>query len=180
MKQFEPKFKKGILFVCLGNICRSPIAESVFRHIAEQRGFADHFFVDSAGLGSWHIGNPPDERAQAAMLLRGMDISDLRARRVTSRDFEKFDLILAMDRSNRNALHKMAPAEHRNKISLLMDYAPNLAVHEIPDPFFGEKDGFDYVCQLIDAACRGLFVKLTAHPAAQTTPATGSFAPING
>ncbi len=114
------------------------------------------------------------------MLSRGIDISDLRARRVTSSDFEKFDLILAMDRSNRNALRKRAAIDHHEKIVLLMDYAPNLSVHEIPDPFFGNKDAFDYACQLIDAACRGLFVKLTARPLSQTTSADRPLAPMNG
>lgn len=180
MQQSAPILKKSILFVCLGNICRSPIAEAVFRHISAQRGFANSFYVDSAGLGSWHIGNPPDDRARAAMLARGIDISDLRARRVTHDDFETFDLILAMDRSNRDALIKLAPKEHEHKISLFMDYAPNLAVHEIPDPFFGDKDNFDYACQLIDAACRGLFVSLTAQSAAHTTPASRPSVPMNG
>jgi low molecular weight protein-tyrosine phosphatase len=163
---------KSILFVCLGNICRSPIAEGMFRHIAKQRGFADHFVIDSAGLGSWHIGNPPDDRAQAAMRHRGIDIGDRLARQITPCDFEKFELILAMDRANRNALLKLAPKEHQHKIKLFMDFAPNLSVHEIPDPFFGDVEGFDYICQLVDAACRGLLVTLTAaQPSCQATPA---------
>jgi protein-tyrosine phosphatase len=141
--------------------------------------------VDSAGLGSWHIGNPPDERAQAAMRIRGIDIGDQRARRITLSDFEQFDLILAMDRTNRNALLKLAPKDYHHKIRLFLDYAPNLCVHEIPDPFFGDHDGFDYVCQLVDAACRGLLVSLTTQqPMAQTTPATPPasrpLAPLNG
>lgn len=181
MKQHATGLNKSILFVCLGNICRSPIAEGVFRRIAAQRGFPNHFHVDSAGLGSWHIGNPPDQRAQAAMATRGIDISDLRARRVVPDDFERFDLILAMDRSNRNGLLKLAPNEHQHKIALFMDFAPNMSVHEIPDPFFGDKDGFDYALQLIDAACRGLFVSLTTTPpGSQTTPATSPLAPISG
>jgi protein-tyrosine phosphatase len=174
---------KRILFICLGNICRSPIAEGFFRHIAMQRKMLDRFTVDSAGLGSWHIGHPPDKRAQAAMMARGIDISGLRARRIASADFETFDLILAMDRANRDGLLKLAPKEHRDKVRLFMEYAPNLCVQEIPDPFFGDKDGFDYVCQLIDAACRGLLVSLTAKPASQdqATPAARPLASsLNG
>jgi protein-tyrosine phosphatase len=172
MKQSVPIQKRNILFVCLGNICRSPIAEGVFNHLLRQRGLDGPLTVASAGLGSWHIGNPPDKRAQNAMRLRGIDISQSRARRVEPDDFARFDMILAMDRSNRDALQKMAPPEHRHKVALFMDYAPNLCVHEIPDPFFGDLDGFDYAYQLIEAACRGLLVSLTARPApeAQATP----------
>jgi protein-tyrosine phosphatase len=162
MKQSVPISKRKILFVCLGNICRSPIAEGVFKNLARQRGLANELSVASAGLGSWHIGHPPDKRAQNAMQLRGIDISGLRARRVAPEDFDRFDMILAMDRSNRDALLKMAPSEHRHKVALFMDYAPNLCIHEIPDPFFGELDGFDYAYQLIEAASRGLLVKLMA------------------
>src|SRR5262249_54986300 len=128
MKGNVARFSKSILFVCLGNICRSPIAEGVFRHTARQRGFSKDFTIDSAGLGSWHIGNPPDDRAQAAMRLRGIDISGQRARRISLADFEQFDLILAMDRTNRNALLKLAPKEYHHKIKLFLDYAPNLCV----------------------------------------------------
>jgi protein-tyrosine phosphatase len=173
---------KSILFVCLGNICRSPIAEGMFRHIASQRNLLNCFTIDSAGLGSWHIGHPPDDRAQAAMRLRGIDISSLRGRRIIPADFEKFDLILAMDRANRDALLKQAPKERRDKVRLLMDFAPNLTVHEIPDPLFGQNNGFDYVCQLVDAACRGLLVSLTARPSPhiQATSAARPLASLKG
>lgn len=180
MKGNVSNLPKSILFVCLGNICRSPIAEGVFRHTAKQRGFDTQFTVDSAGLGSWHIGNPPDDRAQAAMRFRGIDISERRARRITPADFQKFDLILAMDRANRNALLKLAPTEYHSKIKLFLDFAPNLCVHEVPDPFFGNEEGFDYVCQLVDTACRGLLVSLTAAQPAQATPASSPSASLNG
>ena len=181
MKEDGSAAHKTILFVCLGNICRSPIAEGMFRHIAAQRKLLDHFTIDSAGLGSWHIGHPPDDRAQTAMRLRGIDISGLRGRRIIAADFEKFDLILAMDRTNRDALLKLAPKEHRDKVRLLMDYAPNLCVHEIPDPFFGKNNGFDYVCQLVDAACRGLLVSLTARPSPhQATSTARPFVSLKG
>lgn len=172
MKEDAASLHKNILFVCRSNICRSPIAEGVFRHIAVQRNLLGNFTLDSAGLGSWHIGQPPDERAQAAMRVRGINISDLRGRRITPADFERFDLILAMDRAIRDALLTLAQKDRRDKVRLLMDYAPNLGVHEIPDPFFGQSNGFDYVCQLVDAACRGLLVSLTARPPAQATSAS--------
>ena len=180
MKEDGSALHKSILFVCLGNICRSPIAEGMFRHIAAQRHLLEHFTIDSAGLGSWHIGHAPDERAQAAMRLRGIDISPLQARRVVPDDFETFDLILAMDRTNRDALLKLAPKERRDRVHLLMDYAPNLCVHEIPDPFFGKNNGFDYVCQLIDAACRGLLVSLTARPSPHATSASRPYVSMKG
>jgi protein-tyrosine phosphatase len=180
MKQPAKVSKRKILFVCLGNICRSPIAQGVFTHLAEHRGLDDQFLVESAGLGSWHIGNPPDNRAQAAMRIRDIDISEIRARRVCEEDFERFDLILAMDRSNRDGLLKLAPPQHHHKIALLMSYAPNRCIKEIPDPFFGELDGFDYAYQLIEAACRGLLVKLTTRvPPPQATPTSPS-ASLNG
>ncbi len=119
MKEDGSAAHKSILFVCLGNICRSPIAEGMFRHIAAQRNLLDQFTIDFAGLGSWHIGHPPDERAQMAMRQRGIDISALRGRRITPADFETFDLILAMDRANRDALLKFAPKEGRDKVRLL-------------------------------------------------------------
>jgi protein-tyrosine phosphatase len=181
MKQSVPISQRKILFVCLGNICRSPIAAGVLKHLAEQRGLRNELLIDSAGLGSWHIGHPPDKRAQNAMRLRGIDISGIRARRLAAEDFERFDMILAMDRSNRDALLKMAPAEHRHKVALFMDYAPNLCIHEIPDPFFGELDGFDYAYQLIEAASRGLLVRLMARSVEgpQMTPARSAES-VNG
>lgn len=177
---------RNILFVCLGNICRSPIAEGILRHIAQKAGVFDNFTIDSAGLGSWHLGQPPDQRAQEALASRGIDISDLRARQVCAEDFDRFDLILAMDRSNRAGLLKLAPKEKQDKIRLFMSCAPNLTVQDIPDPFFGDKEGFDYVVQLVDAASRGLLRGLMAKPAAQqaqpqsVAPASRPLAPLNG
>lgn len=174
MMQMSHVSIKSVLFVCLGNICRSPIAEGIFRHIAKQRGYGGQFKIGSAGLGSWHIGRPPVQRAQDALRGMGIDISDIRARRVTPEDFESYDLILAMDRSNRNALMRMAPAHYSEKIKLFLTYAPNLSVQEVPDPFFGDMDNFDYVCQLVDAACRGLLVSLTSQTPVQSPPAANS------
>jgi protein-tyrosine phosphatase len=174
---------KSILFVCLGNICRSPIAEGIFRHVSQKTGILDSMTIDSAGLGSWHVGQPPDQRAQDALSGRGIDISNLRARQVTDEDFERFDLILAMDKANRKGLLKLAPKAAQDKIRLFMDYAPNITVQEIPDPFFGGKEGFDYVVQLVESASRGLLRRITAKPAAEgqsMTPASRPLAPLNG
>jgi protein-tyrosine phosphatase len=174
---------KSILFVCLGNICRSPVAEGIFRHVAQKAGILDSLIIDSAGLGSWHVGQPPDQRAQDALASRGISIADLRARQVTQEDFERFDLILAMDRANRKGLEKLAPKSAQHKIRLLMDCAPSLTVHEIPDPFFGGKEGFDYVVQLVDAASRGLLHRITSKPPASSqsvAPASRPLAPLNG
>jgi protein-tyrosine phosphatase len=176
---------KSVLFVCLGNICRSPIAEGVFRHVAQKAGVLDTLQIDSAGLGSWHLGLPPDQRAQDALSSRGISIADLRARRIAPEDFERFDLILAMDKSNLRGLLKLAPKERQGKIRLFMDCAPNFGVHEIPDPFFGDKDGFDYVVQLVDAASRGLLRSLTVKSPGggqgqSATPASRPLAPLNG
>lgn len=170
--------------MCLGNICRSPIAEGVFRHAASKAGLASRLRIDSAGLGSWHVGQPPDSRAQDALAARGIDISGLRARQITRQDFEEFDLILAMDKANRQGLLKLAPRDRQDKIRMFMDCAPHFGVQEIPDPFFGDKDGFDYVVQLIDAASRGLMRSLTARPPQQQAqaiaPASRPLAPLNG
>lgn len=118
------------------------------------------------------------------MRSRGIDISGLRARRITAADFERFDMILAMDRANRQGLYKLAPKERQSKIAMLMDFAPNLTVQDIPDPFFGDRGAFDFAWQLIDAACRGLLVSLTAQPQqqapVQATPASRPLAPLNG
>jgi protein-tyrosine phosphatase len=179
---------KSVLFVCLGNICRSPIAEGVFRHTASKHSELGGLIIDSAGLGSWHVGQPPDRRAQDTLAGRGIDISDLRARQVTREDFEAFDLILAMDKANRQGLLKLASKQYHDKIRLFMDCAPNFGVHEIPDPFFGDSEGFNYVVQLIDAASRGLIRSLMPpRPAAKLgtenqtmAPASRPLAPLNG
>jgi protein-tyrosine phosphatase len=150
----------SILFVCLGNICRSPMAEGVFRQVIADAGMSDRFQVDSSGTGSWHVGRPPDIRAQQALSLRGIDISTQRARQVTRDDFAGFDLILAMDRSNHDRLMSLAPDVYEPNIRLFMKYAPEMGICEIPDPFFGGAEGFDYVLNLIEVASRGLLASL--------------------
>ena len=147
---------KSILFVCLGNICRSPMAEGVFRHVAESRGLGDGLSVDSAGTGSWHVGNPPDERAQRAAAGRGIDISGLRARQVGPGDFEQFDLVVAMDDANVDTLRRLAPDAAHDRIRLFLEFAAGGSVREVPDPYYGGEEGFDHVLDLIEAAARGL------------------------
>ena len=157
-----------ILFVCLGNICRSPMAEGVFRRVAEEEGLMDRFEIDSAGLGDWHIGQPPDHRAQRAARSRGIDISGQSARQVEDEDFERFDLLLVMDRANYAELKARAPASARAKIHAFLEFAPHVGTKDVPDPFFGGTEGFDYALDLIEAAARGVLASLIAE---ETTPA---------
>lgn len=145
-----------VLFVCLGNICRSPMAEGVFRRAAEVRGLLPLLEIDSAGTGAWHIGNPPDARARDAAAQRGIDISGQRARQVGPEDFEVFDLIVAMDRSNLASLARMAPPDLRSKIRLFLDFAPDAGADEVPDPYYGGEDGFTLALDLIENAAQGL------------------------
>ena len=146
------KEKRAILFVCTGNICRSPTAEAVLRHLAANEGI--ELRVESAGIGDWHVGSPPDTRAQHHAKGRGYDLSALRARQVRRRDFEDFDLILAMDRGHLRALQRMAPAAERHKIRLFV------ADRDVPDPYYGGPAGFEQVLDLVEAACRDLVREL--------------------
>lgn len=150
-----------ILFVCLGNICRSPMAEGVFRRVVEEQGLADRFVIDSAGLGDWHIGQAPDHRAQRAARLRGIDISEQSARQVVDEDFDRFDLLLVMDGSNYDELKARAPHEAHDKIRPFLDYAPHSGTKDVPDPFFGGTAGFEEALNLIEEAARGLLASLT-------------------
>jgi protein-tyrosine phosphatase len=154
-----------LLFVCLGNICRSPMAEGVFRRIAEEEGVLDLFDIDSAGLGHWHIGQEPDTRAQQAARGRGIDISGQSARQVKHGDFARFDLLLAMDEVNFQELVQLAPADARHKVRRFLDFAPKARTKDVPDPFFGGPEGFDHALDLIEQAARGLLASLTADAA---------------
>ena len=145
-----------ILFVCLGNICRSPTAEAVFRAIASRELPDREWVVDSAGTAGYHIGDPPDRRTREAAARRGYDLSHLRARVIEPGDFERFDLILAMDRQNLSALERHAPPQARTRIRLFLDYAPQAGVDEVPDPYYGGVNGFEHVLDLIEAASQGL------------------------
>lgn len=153
-----------VLFVCLGNICRSPTAEGVFRRLVADAGLADAFDIDSAGTGDWHVGEPPDRRMQAAAAARGYPLGGT-ARQVRGADFAAFDHILAMDRDNLRDLVRQAPAEHRAKIRLLRDYDP-LGGGDVPDPYYEGPAGFDEVVTIVERACRGLLAALPGTVAA--------------
>ena len=154
-----------VLFVCLGNICRSPTAHGVFLRKLEQqktadgRALADLVLVDSAGTSDWHIGKPPDMRSQSAALKRQYDLSTLRARQVADEDFEEFDYILAMDQANLQNLQDRCPRPYRNKLALFLDFAEGPEL-EVPDPYFGGEEGFNQVLDLIEAASEGLIRQL--------------------
>jgi protein-tyrosine phosphatase len=149
-----------ILFVCLGNICRSPTAEAVFRAIAARDAPELTIEVDSAGTAGYHIGEPPDLRMRQAASRRGYDMSLLRARIVEPRDFEEFDLILAMDRENLGVLRHRAPAHARDRLHLFLEFAPDAAVTEVPDPYYGGPNGFEEVLDLVEKATQGLLQHL--------------------
>ena len=145
-----------ILFVCMGNICRSPSAEAVMRALVERAGLADQFDLDSAGTHAYHMGSPPDPRSQQTAARRAYDLSALRARRVNSQDFELFDLILAMDRDNLALLEQDCQPGLRHKLGLFLSYAGEIAEDELPDPYAGDQQGFEHVLDLVEAAARGL------------------------
>lgn len=148
----------AILFVCLGNICRSPTAEAVFRKRAKDANLGIR--IESAGTGGWHKGDPPDPRARAAGEARGYSFAGQEARRVENNDFAVFDLILAMDQRNLDDLKSICPSAARDKIKLFLDFAPHLSVSEVPDPYYGGDAGFDHVLDLVEAASDGLIEKL--------------------
>lgn len=145
-----------ILFVCTGNICRSPTAEGVFLHRAAQRGMADRVGADSAGTSSEEHGNPPDSRARRAADARGYTLPDRRARRITETDFAEFDLILGMDRGHMARLERIAPPEARDRLRLFMDYADDGMPKDVPDPWYGGPADFENALDLIEAGVEGL------------------------
>jgi protein-tyrosine phosphatase len=149
-----------VLFVCLGNICRSPTAEGVFRHLLRQEAPQLQVEIDSAGTAGYHTGDSPDLRSQRAALRRGIDLSGLRARQIEPADFADFDLILAMDRANLLELEGMRPAHSRAAVRLFLEYAPQLNRLEVPDPYYGGASGFEEVLDLSAAASRGLIAAL--------------------
>ena len=145
-----------ILFVCMGNICRSPSAEGVMRRFVEKAGLQNRVIVDSAGTHDYHVGAPPDPRAQAAAKRRGYDLAPLRARQITRNDFEVFDIVLAMDYNNLEVLHDMCPIIHRTKLGLLMRYACESKATIVHDPYYRAAKDFDLVLDCIEDACIGL------------------------
>lgn len=146
----------GVLFVCMGNICRSPTAEGVFRKLHQDLAPQLDIHVDSAGTHAYHVGESPDERAVIAARKRGIDISGHRGREVMGRDFEIFDYILAMDRGNLDRLHKLKSSENRAEVRLLLDFAQDCPVDEVPDPYYGGPNGFNRVLDLTEQGGRGL------------------------
>lgn len=150
------KVKVNVLFVCMGNICRSPTAEGVFRHLVSQHNLQDRIITDSAGTHAYHVGESPDRRAQATAQKRGIDLSDLRARRVKSNDFEKYDYVLAMDRDNYAILETLCPAGMEERLSLFLDFADAVNVTEVPDPYYGGPQGFEVVFDMVEQASHGL------------------------
>ena len=144
-----------VLFVCMGNICRSPTAHGVFEHLLRDVPELE-VLVDSAGTHAYHVGNPPDSRSQEAAARRGYDLSAQRARKVSALDFETFDLVLAMDRSNLDNLRAVADAQHHSKIRLFLEFATQTDVREVPDPYYGAGRGFEEVLDLVEDAARGL------------------------
>jgi protein-tyrosine phosphatase len=148
-----------VLFVCMGNICRSPTAEGVFRRALNALGNTS-IEIDSAGTHAYHSGEPPDRRAIAAAQKRGIDLSALRARTVVDEDFARFDLILAMDRDNLDVLQRRAPARCHDRIKLVMEFAPDAYMREVPDPYYGGTQGFEAVLDLLEQAAQGLLREL--------------------
>ena len=149
-----------ILFVCMGNICRSPSAEGVFRHLLTQRQVDLEVEVDSAGTHDYHVGEPPDPRAVAAARRRGIDLSSLRARSVEPQDFEEFDLLIAMDEQNLRELRSRAGPVHAARLRLMMDFAPDVGRRAVPDPYYGGPQGFEDVLDLLEQASEGLLRQL--------------------
>ena len=148
----------SVLFVCLGNICRSPLAEGVFRATVENAGLSDRFLIDSAGTGAWHAGDPPDPRSIEVAARHGIDLTAQRARQVTDRDFTQFDFILAMDSNNLSTLKSRTRKDHPG-LRLFLNSPPT----DVPDPYYGGDDGFERVYQMIDVGSRSLLTALKAH-----------------
>lgn len=152
--------KTSVLFVCMGNICRSPTAEGVFRHHVKEAGLETRILTDSAGTHAYHVGEPADRRAQAAATRRGFSLEGIRARRVADEDFQNFDYILAMDQLNLVTLEDRAPDETRAKVRLFLEFAESRSESEVPDPYYGGAAGFERVLDLVEEASRGLLETL--------------------
>jgi len=156
----------SVLFVCMGNICRSPTAEGVLRHLARREAPELRLVIDSAGTHGYHIGEPPDPRSQAAALRRQIDLSPLRARLFERADFDRFDLVLPMDEDNRRRVLALSPPDAANRVRLFLDFARGQPLREVPDPYYGETGAFEQVLDLVELASRGLLEHLQGHRAA--------------
>ena len=155
----EEQSKVSVLFVCMGNICRSPTAEGVFRKLVEDEGLSQRIDIDSAGTHAYHVGEQPDRRAQAAAQRRGVSLADIRARRVAADDFSRFDYVLAMDRLNLHMLTEDAGEDHAERVRLFLDFGGS-GESEVPDPYYGGAAGFERVLDLVEEASRGLLESL--------------------
>ena len=151
---------RRIVFVCTGNICRSPTAEGVLRHLAAARGVADRIEVASAGLEDWHAGAPPDARSQAHALRRGYDLAAQRARHFTRRDFERFDWVIAMDAGHHDRLRRPCPPQHAHKLRNAADFSARVPTDGVPDPYYGDARGFEEVLEMIEAVCEGVLLQM--------------------
>lgn len=149
-----------VLFVCLGNICRSPTAHGVFEKLVKDAGLQHLIEIDSCGTGAWHVGEAPDERTQKKAKDKGYDLSYLRARKLNKEDFEKFDYILSMDTRNLADVIKKAPATYNGTIKLFLDYSQERNILEVPDPFYGDDETFERVFNLVESTCKGLMQEL--------------------
>ena len=155
--------KVSVLFVCMGNICRSPTAEAVFRQYVEHAGLSEFITIDSAGTHDYHIGDAPDTRTQRVALQRGYDMSGLRGRQVEQADFQRFDYVLAMDKANLAILQRLALPGSQTQAQLFLGYARHHTEREVPDPYFGGSDGFERVLDMIEDAAEGLLQQIRQH-----------------
>lgn len=149
-----------VLFVCLGNICRSPTADGIFRELVKREKLDQKIIVDSAGTGDWHIGKAPDSRTVTAAKKRGYDLSVLRARQVITADFDEFDYVLAMDNANLRDLHSLKPVHFSGHLGLFLDFGSRKNHREVPDPYYGGDDGFELVLDLVEEAAEGLLAHI--------------------
>lgn len=155
-----------VLFVCMGNICRSPTAEAVFRHYVEKTGLSPHIHIDSAGTHDYHIGAAPDARTLSAAKLRGYDMSQLRGRQVEADDFARFDYVLAMDEANLSILQRLRPCDAQSHLGLFLEFAERHSEREVPDPYYGGAQGFERVLDMVEDAADGLLRHIQRqHPA---------------
>lgn len=156
----KPQSRIGVVFVCMGNICRSPTAEAVFRNQVTSAGLDERIHIDSAGTHDYHIGEPPDPRTRQAAAQRGYDMSDLRGRQVAAADFERFDYVLAMDHANLSILQRLRPREAKGHLGLFLEFARRHEELEVPDPYYGGKEGFERVLDMVEDAAEGLLAHI--------------------
>ncbi|HEX7966018.1 MAG TPA: low molecular weight protein-tyrosine-phosphatase [Gammaproteobacteria bacterium] len=153
-------YRVSVLFVCMGNICRSPTAEGVFRKLHAELAPELDIHIDSAGTHAYHIGDPPDPRSHAAALKRGVDISSHRGRQARAQDFHDFDYVIAMDSENLRRLASLRPKDARAELRLLLEYSPEAGITDVPDPYYGGAGGFERVLDLVEQGCRALLEEI--------------------